>query len=356
MLDYLVTFTPLEPFFFGNEKTFAGPFNKGKQQANNYYIRSEDLPAQTTILGALRYMAIPDKKINGKYTTPEKQFLASIIGSESFNLKNAESGIGNAFGKIRRISPLFIQHDKDQLVPTPMDCQSDYQNKSYVPFEYDSSVDTNRGPRTFPQKGQYNHKESPCDSFWSPCTSKIYKRDDIIRSVERIGGQAIKHGIRTEDEKGGLFRREFKSLKAGCSFAVYLETDLDFFNQTIFLGQCKSTFTVHFEQIGISARENLESAIREKLKRGIYYCWGDLYLNKTPQELYEKCLFANVAARDYRAYITEDFGAGVSKSNSLRHLIRSGSIFRSEIDISKYLENTYCGQIGYNILIGGESE
>ena len=41
MKTYLVTLTPQEPYFFGNEKTFL--FDKEKnqgQRGNSYYIRS----------------------------------------------------------------------------------------------------------------------------------------------------------------------------------------------------------------------------------------------------------------------------------------------------------------------------
>ena len=62
---YLLTFTPQEPYFFGNEKSFTYPGQKnGGQYGNRYYVKSEQTPSQSTLFGALRYLMIPVKKHN----------------------------------------------------------------------------------------------------------------------------------------------------------------------------------------------------------------------------------------------------------------------------------------------------
>jgi hypothetical protein len=58
--SYLLTLEPMEPYFFGNEKTFS--FDPKSPADNRYFIKSERLPMQTTILGALRYLLMPMKK------------------------------------------------------------------------------------------------------------------------------------------------------------------------------------------------------------------------------------------------------------------------------------------------------
>ena len=56
-------FTPLEPYFFGNEKTFSFPNSKdGGQLRNSYLIKSESIPSQTTLFGTIRYLLLPHKK------------------------------------------------------------------------------------------------------------------------------------------------------------------------------------------------------------------------------------------------------------------------------------------------------
>ena len=46
---YLVKFKPLEPYFFGNEKSFIFPKDENQtsyqQLANSYYIKGENTPS-----------------------------------------------------------------------------------------------------------------------------------------------------------------------------------------------------------------------------------------------------------------------------------------------------------------------
>ena len=85
MSTYLVRLTPQEPYFFGNEKclTFDDGNPRG-QMTNRYYIKSERTPLQTTLLGAMRYIFLPEKKYN---------FGKEYIGEESFKIENNGSDI-----------------------------------------------------------------------------------------------------------------------------------------------------------------------------------------------------------------------------------------------------------------------
>ena len=109
MSTYLVRLTPQEPYFFGNEKCLA--FDDGNprgQMTNRYYIKSERTPLQTTLLGAMRYILLPEKKYN---------FGKEYIGEESFNIeKDFQS-----FGVIKKISPLFLLKGNKRLIVTPFD-------------------------------------------------------------------------------------------------------------------------------------------------------------------------------------------------------------------------------------------
>ena len=94
MSIYLVRFTPLEPYFFGNEKTFGYGTVKNK----TYYVESSELPSQSGLFGTLRYCCISRPGKNYKIDPGE-------IGSESFNIR---SSCMQTFGKIHRMSPLFV--------------------------------------------------------------------------------------------------------------------------------------------------------------------------------------------------------------------------------------------------------
>ena len=89
---YLLTLQPMEPYFFGNEKTFS--FDPQTPADNRYFIRSERLPLQTTVLGALRYLLMPVKNSNYRYTHCQQQQNEAIIGSASFQMDGEKQSFG----------------------------------------------------------------------------------------------------------------------------------------------------------------------------------------------------------------------------------------------------------------------
>ena len=78
MSIYLVRYTPLEPYFFGNEKTFG----YGSVKNKTYYVESSELPSQSGLFGTLRYCCISGSRKNYEIDPEE-------IGSESFNIQSS---------------------------------------------------------------------------------------------------------------------------------------------------------------------------------------------------------------------------------------------------------------------------
>ena len=56
MGKYLIKLKPLEPYFFGGERTFG--FGNKTKQKQPYYIVSEYTPSQPTLFGTLRYIVL----------------------------------------------------------------------------------------------------------------------------------------------------------------------------------------------------------------------------------------------------------------------------------------------------------
>ena len=111
MSAYRVTFTPSGPYFFGNEKTFQYPGQEVKNDFGSlYYIKGEKMPMQTTLLGALRYILLPQKGL-GKNLLSEASVQA--VGKFSFDI---DSKGKQDFGKIKSISPVFIRWRRYALV------------------------------------------------------------------------------------------------------------------------------------------------------------------------------------------------------------------------------------------------
>ena len=137
MKTYLVTQTPQEPFFFGNEKTFLFKEDNQGQRGNSYFIRSERTPLQSTLMGMMRYILMPYKD----YDHPMEN--SPVIGSESFKI-DAEN---QSFGVIKKLHPLFLMKDGEKYAVTPYDCKPD--STVYAPFSDYIPIETANGKKLF---------------------------------------------------------------------------------------------------------------------------------------------------------------------------------------------------------------
>ena len=104
-----IEFKPLEPYFFGNERSlqYKGVNQKVQMKAASYFAKSELIPLQSTLFGALRYLGIVEKRRDFKLTSEDE----ANIGKASFQLKKE----GQSFGKIKRISSLYLTDKKGDV-------------------------------------------------------------------------------------------------------------------------------------------------------------------------------------------------------------------------------------------------
>lgn len=346
---YLVTFTPKEPYFFGNEKSFIYPKSKGNGQfGNKYYIKSELSPSQSTLLGAVRYLMIPEKKQDRSAYV--KTDLDALIGPASFNPEDPEQ----EFGKIQKISPIFLREDEtaDMLIPTPLNHQVKTKgedgkavtNKVYTPFEtYTAVSDTDSRLYT----KDYNAKFGIADGYVSLEKKTVLSADELFSPTVRVG-------INRSSENDGFFKKEFVTLKEGYSFAVYLtladgaEPPAD--KQTVFLGQNKSAFTVRVT----AAEDDTEEKIKELLMPGapagtqLVYCLSDIFADSSPLGT---PLFSVIKTKTYRHFATS--GWKVEKGEHLYNLIAAGSVFILDGATPALLPSEYKSteMAGYNNII-----
>ncbi|MCD7768511.1 MAG: hypothetical protein LUH36_00100, partial [Oscillospiraceae bacterium] len=114
MKSYLVTLTPLEPYFLGGERTFH--YGTPTTAPDTYFISSEKLPNQTALLGVLRYALLDKEGLlwYGGEPSGQRQLRSELVGESSFSV-NAE----NSFGRIGEISPLFLRRGNVSYIRTP---------------------------------------------------------------------------------------------------------------------------------------------------------------------------------------------------------------------------------------------
>ena len=391
---YKITFTPCEPYFFGNEKSFLYPGQSVRGlYANSYFIKGEEMPSQSALLGALRYIFLVHKKADYNYTMDELSDNNAVVGNKSFDIDSPEM---QSFGIIKKCSPVFIHKaDGTKIIPTPFDHRvkrddtsegkgkkSRVYNTTYAPFsEYKDDIETLDGKKLYAD--DFEVKDGLADSYVAlpheNSPGSIYSSSDVFTSDTRIG---INRGVKND----GFFKKEYKMLKDGFSFAVYAVLDIDAYAcvardkaiditkpQTVFLGQGKSAFSVEFTETA-EAPENdpfkdvFYSEVKKFLsshpkKEKLVYCLSDTAVSSDP---YENTLFSAVKTKEYRAFKTvvketdennKEIRGRVVKGSVLHRLIKAGSVFLTD-DPAEWIaahKNEKAEMIGFNsfIIIGG---
>lgn len=380
MSKYLIRFIPLEPYFFGNERTLNFPGKKSQYQ-NLYYVEGENTPMQSTLLGALRFLMLKKYKERKESDFSPLVDTQALIGNSSFSMQEHDQ----KFGIIKSLSPVFLlrKDNKHRLIPAPLDhntdgekelqCETEAPDEGekpviYHPLDNYQSIDTMDGMRLYSH--DFNVKSGLKDGYLDLDNDKypIVKSDTLFRSEMRVG---IKRG-----EENGFFKKVYKKLDAKYCFAIYgvidEKEDLNGYETTCFLGQGKSLFKVQFtktedkedivkktEAFLQETHENLKEA-GAATQRILIYCLGDA---QTTPSRYEDTLFAITDTRDYRAMTTEISANTLirSKSETLYHLLKAGSIFivKDDAAAKAWIEkqtNQNAENIGFNVFVTTSEE
>lgn len=357
-MNYKVILTPAEPYFFGNEKNFKYPGqNTGGAYSNSYFIRSEDMPSQSAILGVLRFLLLAHIKADYAYFDIERAENAKAVGEESFNIDSSKI---QSFGMIKSISPVFITDGTDSYIPVPVNDNSaagekrieegaeERKIKDYIPFADYKPVNTADGKKLY--ANDYDVKSGLSYGFLNLTNRCVYS--DLIQSSVRVG-------INRSTDKNGFFKKEYKMLRKGCSFAVYAQIDKEMADtpMPVFMGQGKSPFSVRF----IKEENVLEKDVISVLGGipegySLIYCLSNAIVHANPCE---NTVFSAYRSSDYRSFMT-NFSKSVKKGK-LHRLIKAGSIFITDKPdewIQNYSDKN-AEQIGFNQFIisaGGNKE
>lgn len=340
MKTYLVKFKPLEPYFFGNEKNFVFPKEEGVSGNSNptsYYIRSENGPSQSAILGALRYILLPHKKNDWNYTQQEWEANNRIVGKKGFDPTEDNPD----YGVIESISPVFLYNNSKKevneaiYVTLPFDCKS----KEYDTFTEYKTINTVKGKKYYTD--EYDAKKGIESGYVRLDKKEVLYTDEIFAKSTRVGIN------RSANEKG-FFKKEYVSLKEEYSFAVYMtikEDEICPEDNTVFMGQGKSTFAVSF----IETDENpIETGVKKIINDNIVYCLSDCFVDSS---VYDMCYFAITKTKTYRMYTKKS--RTVNKGSKLYRLVTAGSIFipRDKDEFLNEVRKKHLSKIGYNVFV-----
>ena len=349
-----IRLTPLEPYFFGSDRTFYyGEKDIKRVGRRTYYVRSEKMPMQTTLFGILRYLGIQNVKEDYDIRESEEN-----IGSASFRYGEPDQ----KFGRIISISPLYLTcGNGHRYMPVPMDHK---KGKScYTPFTEYKEVNTTVGRLLVPV--EYDAKEGISNGLIDTGTGEVIPADDVFGSVEKTG-------IDINRKTDAYYKMEYCRMEPEFSFAFRAAVEDGFpeiGKRIVYMGGKKSAFLASVtETSDPSPEEDMKDLLKDHPGKVIYVA-SDSFLRDEGSmagiEAAEKsALFSIVDFKTAREYVT-NYGKKnqkdrFTKSEKLYRLVRAGSIFISDSSginrIASLFEDAHFNTIGMNHCIIGGSE
>ncbi|MEL7063040.1 MAG: type III-B CRISPR module-associated Cmr3 family protein, partial [Bacteroidota bacterium] len=232
MPTYHIKFTPLEPYFFGDERSFNSDDNA------NYFVRSRIYPQQTTLLGALRYDLL--RRNNLLQTRPGQKLsakAANLIGAKSFQPHQV-----GQFGLIQSLSALqfFYRKHNKAYVQVPQDMKMHPETKDralvkYTNLKLDAPVTTYASFSMFTKDRisdeSWLAKEGttngllPDEKFHAYSKPLPHSGDpqSPLLSREKVGIIKNKGGASQDDDESGFFRQQSFMMKSDWCFSLYVE-------------------------------------------------------------------------------------------------------------------------------------
>ena len=329
---YRVELKPLEPYFFAGEKSF-GFGKKKKQSYNNYFIRSELFPTQTTLLGTIRYLIL--KKYNllttKDYSNEKEQ--EKYVGKSSFQIGQKNQ----SYGMIERLSPLFILNEKgERLVRVPFNQQpkSDdnlklrsLKEKSYPIFDGSNDENNNNYEMKLLENVNLKKEDDVQKLFYNIDTdgvNKLIKQSDIVNSIEKVG----------------------------------IKLD-DVIEDIVYMGSGKSAFKLVMSKMDENIKEFIDQ-VKEAFKMScddvVYYAMSDIIVDFNKIKKY--CYLVISDVRTFRNLIRNNQHKNYFESykqSNLYNIIRAGSVFfvksEKEDAFKREIQHINYEKIGFNKLI-----
>lgn len=346
MIDYKITLTPLDWFFFGGEITYDG----GTEA--NYYAESRLFPQQTAIVGMLRYEIL---KKNGLLNadSSHQQRVKDLIGAKGFDM------IGQSpVGQILNISPILLQRENYLYYKAPL-CTGN------ITFIKNGNVYLNGRKNQLPI---YVDNEKSCYSNWdewlslnpeSPVKSIDVKKD--VFSFKTKIGITKSQTQNNKDDKDGYYKGKYCMLKSGYSFVFFaqLGTELNPVS-LVYLGAERSLFRMEAEEVGSS--ENATRFWEQKFNSIPSQKSQLLFLSDAfvPNDVLKSCKFMFSDTIPFR-YISREWQpkrnyASLNKEKERSgkfNLIKRGSVLFYDDEklavIKEALNNEYLQNFGFNI-------
>jgi CRISPR-associated protein Cmr3 len=383
MTDYLIRLKPLTPYFFGGENTFG-------EGGVNYYVRSNYLPQQTTLLGFLRYELLAQNNLLGTDPDNPKDNWRNLIGKDSF--KETDEGFTKDFGAIKKLSPVFLSNGITHYLPGSMEWTMTEEKHekgvkemlAHLMVDYTIQVDSNTGihrkkiPLLTTSNGKPYNPKYGIKPLWISADGqsrrqwdyeKGFKKEDGFENGFFIGQQQI--GIHRKKirkgsgkDEGDFYKQVSYKLDEDYAFAFYATLDLPegkkIEPRVVTMGGDRSVFKMEVEK-ATNTFEKLFSAATYPGKRNqkAIVLVSDAFAKS---DILDNCDFAITDSVPFRNIQTKtvkqgDYtrihGGAIGKTDTLYYLLKRGSIFFADDteSIKASLHNDAFKTIGYNYFI-----
>ncbi|MCY1634985.1 type III-B CRISPR module-associated Cmr3 family protein [Marinifilum sp. D737] len=379
---YKIQLIPQGSFFFGNENTFG-------DNNQNYFVRSNYFPQQTSLLGMLRYELLkssPEVFKNNKIT--DKVGAINLIGAQSFVNEKKRGD----FGIIKNIYPVFIEdykhginwfvkpndesqlNNKDVLIPNTLKKNANH----FLLENYDPKIGFTP---LLARKVQNPKKDEKKDNnfmkfdFEQDENGIRTKKSGPFITCEQVGirksiGKYRADKEESADNKKGFYKQVTFKLDDNYCFSFFAElndTILDTQKERyIQLGGEKSTFKMDIVEIDTTDISNsientyyITAKAPEIYKKVILLSDAFLNLNQIEKSCFHisntvsfRCISTTVKETSDYVNMSKSKGSSLYKSKNI-NLISKGSVFffdaKTENEtILEIFKNECFQQIGYN--------
>ena len=366
----LIRLKPLNPFFFGTNKTFS--------DETLFDVTSSYFPQQTHLMGMLRMFILQSEgKLNlrrrGRWVkSHEFQEAFSLVGGFD---KNDETQTQESFGKIKSLSPLFLVSQKESKVVdfhfvAPKDVGLDVQSaqtkgvvqvanrkrdKHYSIENYDPKVGLVNALTTSEFWSKYSkiapRKKEKIDKAYLNSLNLI-AFDEVFKEQRQVGIKRDKESKTVkENEDGSFYQKTSYMLDEGYEFAFVVEYDGEFKvdEAFVYLGAERSTFRLSIEEYS-SALEELYPKVEVSNK--------EIALSDIEIENFDDIEFminGDYIAHAHMKRINHKHGKGTnykSKSNQ-RAFIPKGSViyFKEGFNVEEFNS-----MLGYNCFVAKKEQ
>lgn len=376
--EYLCTLKPLDIYFLGGERNFQ--FGKAKSSDKvEYYLKSEYLPQQSTLVGMLRFMMLSKagllnedgfvrddivRAANREKNASHSAAQDELIGKSGFHA-NAKKALED-YGKLYEVGPLFVvkrtEDGNHRLVRTPLNHKKGADVKSYQPFHMKSGYRTGNGNNMI-LPIDYCAKDGIEDSYIDiDDGGRIYGIDEIFGEKEhtRIG--------RSLDEDG-YFKMMYRYLKDGYSFGFYSRIEEDTLpeNGITCIGQGKSAFDFQLTGTEGNGMASLLDSIHNLPgcpDVSVYLALSDLFMDIGEKDEchFRYSIVENKTFRTLNHTEAKDDYLTSRKKSKLFQLVRAGSVFYINPSEEDYflsmLDQPGLKQVGFNyaVKMGGNAK